>query len=425
MLKYNILSLPATATPLFAAVSENNYERVKELLEDESNLDQLDERVMLTAEHVSDQILDQDWTPLIFACCNGLLNIAKLLIEKGASLTVKRLKTGNTPFNAACFSGNTELIEYLLEKGADWRLASNDGWTPLMSSVQENHIALAKLLLTKGVDVNASCASFNALYSAADKGRTELVELLIEHGASVNEKTQEGWTALAAAAQFGFSSIVDALLKAGADVNAVSNCGWSSLMLASQNGHLSIVERLIEHGAGINIRSNTSKFTALFSAIKNGHYSICELLLEKGASISKLPKETFFPLYIAAESGRAEIAELLLKYGANVNERTSDNWTCLMIATYNQHISVIKVLLDAKGILIDDCPAAGYTSFMLSCQNNNLPIIKLFLERGANLHAKSTHHLNCLMIAARSGHPEIMRYLIQKGVGVDQRQLRD
>ena len=74
--------------------------------------------------------------------------------------------------------------------------------------------------------------------------RLGIVRALLEHGAPVNAKQQEGWTALHAAAQHGDGAMVELLLKYGANPNAKNDDGRTADELADEKGHSHVAERL-------------------------------------------------------------------------------------------------------------------------------------------------------------------------------------
>src|SRR5208283_1368711 len=79
-------------------------------------------------------------------------------------------------------------------------------------------------------------------------GRTELVKSLLDKGADINTKTNEGWTALMQASRQGHAEVVKLLLDRGADVNATFD-GRTALTFASVGGHSDVVNLLKAHGA--------------------------------------------------------------------------------------------------------------------------------------------------------------------------------
>jgi len=125
------------------------------------------------------------------------------------------------------------------------------------------------------------------LIIASRDGDIDRVAMLLEKGADVNAKDNEGWTALIWASANERTEIVRELLKNGADVNAKSYIGISALHQASLNGHTEIVKILLDKGAEVNARTNDGS-TALIWASERGHTDIVELL-EK---VIKTEKET-------------------------------------------------------------------------------------------------------------------------------------
>ena len=87
------------------------------------------------------------------------------------------------------------------------------------------------------------------LIKAISKGDTEKVHALLEKGADVNAKDNNGGTALMRAAQEGQTDTLQALLANGADVNAKINDGGTALKKAKEGGHEEIVRILKEAGA--------------------------------------------------------------------------------------------------------------------------------------------------------------------------------
>jgi ankyrin repeat protein len=153
------------------------------------------------------------WTPLNGAAERGDLDVAKLLLEKGASVKSKD-KSGWTPLFEAAKRGHSEVAKLLLEKGADVNAALEDGWTPLIRAGGQPEIV--KLFLEKGADVNAKDRKgFTALMNAAGAGRLEGVRLLIERGADLNARHRDGYTALTRARDGGHSEVVKLLLEKG------------------------------------------------------------------------------------------------------------------------------------------------------------------------------------------------------------------
>ena len=119
------------------------------------------------------------------------------------------------------------------------------------------------------------------LLDAAKSGQTDKVQALLQSGARVNEKDNEGRTPLMFASAYGHSSIVQVLLDAGADVNAKANNGSTALVGASWNGHTDTVQVLLANGAKVN-EKNRDGVTALMGSAVGGHISTVKTLLDAG-----------------------------------------------------------------------------------------------------------------------------------------------
>jgi N-acetylglutamate synthase-like GNAT family acetyltransferase len=90
---------------------------------------------------------------------------------------------GWTPLHTAIRNRRQALIEPLIAKGADINAADNRGQTPLMSAIYIGQKDTVELLIAKGADVNLMGGSDNALSLAQKRRNTEIVNLLLKHGA--------------------------------------------------------------------------------------------------------------------------------------------------------------------------------------------------------------------------------------------------
>ena len=96
----------------------------------------------------------------------------------------------------------------------------------------------------KGAGVNTRGTDYGetALIAASQEGHIDVVQALLDKGADVNVKANNGTTALIAAAQEGHIEVVRALLDKGADVYAKNNGGVPALIIAALMGHKEVVD---------------------------------------------------------------------------------------------------------------------------------------------------------------------------------------
>jgi len=139
------------------------------------------------------------------------------------------IKDGKTPWGVSIFAGLT----LVLTLGAICGSRADD-LDFFVEAVRKNRIDEVRTLLLKGVDVNSrDVFGDNAgLHWAASLGLAEMARLLIDNGADVNIRNEEGYTPLHWAAGEGQKELVVILIIHGADVNAHNKRGWTPLRWA-------------------------------------------------------------------------------------------------------------------------------------------------------------------------------------------------
>ncbi|NBX71429.1 ankyrin repeat domain-containing protein, partial [bacterium] len=174
------------------------------------------------------------------------------------------------------------------------------------------------------------------LILAAIAGHREIVELLLERGADVHVKDNNGSTALMWAAGSGNQNMVKLLLERGADIHAKNNNGWTALMLAAGSGNQNIVELLLERGADVDVKNNEGS-TALMWVAGSGNQNMVKLLLERRADVDVKNDDGKTALMWAAERGHRYTVKLLLERGADVDVKGEFSNTALMLAAERGH----------------------------------------------------------------------------------------
>ncbi len=155
-------------------------------------------------------------------------------------------------------------------------------------------------------------------YTQETESVVNRVKELIQAGADVNKKGQDGWTVLmeAVALSSKFSKIIPLLLQAGADVNARNNNGVSPLLLAMTENP-EIVRTLIAAGADVNVGRIFDRTTALMIAARENKPEILNILLNAGADVERQDNKGITALMQAAFLIYPEIVRILLEAGAN------------------------------------------------------------------------------------------------------------
>jgi ankyrin repeat protein len=258
---------------------------------------------------------DEGMTPLACAIVQEQVDVVQFLLDKGADPNIPN-KNGLTPLEHACGRDKTNgmiLAKLLLAKGASVNATNVTDFTitPLDWAISADNTELVKLLLDHGAIIGATFLS-----SAAGRGDVDITEILIAHGAAVNEKDRGGNTALHAAAWDGRDEVVKLLLSKGAEADAKRSDGLTPLINAAgpgaeRNGK-GCVEMLLAKGANISATDEYGE-TPLHKAAYYGNKDVVEILLTHGAAINATNKNGKTPLKIAS---KPEIADLLRQHGA-------------------------------------------------------------------------------------------------------------
>ena len=338
-------------------------------------------------------------TPLHAAAQIGWLGYAIYLLGKNEFDIEAQDDRMNTPLLWAATAGHTDIVKHLIERGANLEAEEEDGLKPLHQAASRNHVEVVKLLLTAGVDPvtpktkdihrgwcgNApttygqtplmyachnghfkSMVEFihflkdpkvlqKALYWAAEKGRADIVGLLLEETSVDVNGTYQGDTALFKAGENKHQKTIEILLRAGADPNKFcrrtgdefSNQGfmwfpqkprddekprgWTALHVIccskdgfsrarGDDGALKCAQLLLDAGADVHVQAPDGS-TALHHACE--HYtSVVKLLMEAGADPTAEDDSGNTPLHTEGQTDKELLPLLLGTDHVDINKRS-------------------------------------------------------------------------------------------------------
>ncbi len=167
---------------------------------------------------------------------------------------------------SAAESGDATQIKSLLDAGADHAATDEAGETALMHAARNGHVDTVKVLIAAGADVNAkSPQGWTALAKASYNGETErgyveVIEVLHEAGASLDERIFFGITPLMLAAGGGDAPVVEWLLNNGADVLTANEGGRTARMMADDKFYVDVINLLheAEQQLGVSVDGSCS-----------------------------------------------------------------------------------------------------------------------------------------------------------------------
>ncbi|KAK4173215.1 ankyrin repeat-containing domain protein [Triangularia setosa] len=243
---------------------------------------------------------------------------------------------------------------------------------------------LAKLLLREGAspDLFGQKDRLTPLQQAIRHGNLEVVQLLLEHHANVNQHSE-----LSLDAEPSARYQPDDILL-------------TPLQLAIKGRNLMIIETLLRHKADIDLRANRADF------LPSGY---------KAASTDPF----LTPLQLAVSSSYPECVEMLLLYKADVNAPAYPHRgaTVLQYAAMKGYVGLAEILLE-KGARVNAAAAEnhGRTALEGAAEYGRLDMVQLLLNAGARVDGPDLKR--ALERAEVNGHIALKEYLEEKCAGV-------
>ncbi len=297
---------------------------------------------------------------------------------KSSGMALIPEQTKVSPLHIATMGKYHALVEYLLNHGSEDDLIHEDsvGLQPLYYAALVGEIEIVHTLLGAGADINwvSATGEVTALWGAACRGQTEVLECLIERDADINATQDVYGTPLYVAAEYEFHDNIRLLLQRGAKVNLIG--GWHRLPLnvAAFNGDLETVRALLNHGAMIDPDDEDYWYgSALGAASRRGHAEVTRLLMQKGWKHDKHMKTYGSFLTAAATYGHTGVLEALLEE--------------------ENRITVMEQALQAAS------------------RTGKAPIVRAILDRAPTLR-----HQKAFMLAASYGRNEVLNLLTGRGI---------
>ncbi|XP_074679584.1 ankyrin-2 isoform X25 [Strix aluco] len=352
-------------------------------------------------------------TPLHVASKRGNTNMVKLLLDRGGQIDAKT-RDGLTPLHCAARSGHDQVVELLLERGAPLLARTKNGLSPLHMAAQGDHVECVKHLLQHKAPVDDVTLDYlTALHVAAHCGHYRVTKLLLDKRANPNARALNGFTPLHIACKKNRIKVMELLVKYGASIQAITESGLTPIHVAAFMGHLNIVLLLLQNGASPDV-TNIRGETALHMAARAGQVEVVRCLLRNGALVDARAREEQTPLHIASRLGKTEIVQLLLQHMAHPDAATTNGYTPLHISAREGQVDVASVLLEA-GASHSMSTKKGFTPLHVAAKYGSLEVAKLLLQRRASPDSAGKNGLTPLHVAAHYDNEKVALLLLEKG----------
>ncbi|XP_053094446.1 ankyrin-3 isoform X29 [Pangasianodon hypophthalmus] len=354
-----------------------------------------------------------DITPLHVASKRGNSNMVKLLLERGARIDAKT-KDGLTPLHCGARSGHEQVVEMLLDRGAPILSKTKNGLSPLHMATQGDHLNCVQLLLHHDVPVDDVTNDYlTALHVAAHCGHYKVAKVIVDKKANPNAKALNGFTPLHIACKKNRIKVMELLLKHGASIQAVTESGLTPIHVAAFMGHENIVTQLMNHGASPNT-TNVRGETALHMAARAGQTGVVKYLVQNGTHVDAKSKDDQTPLHISSRLGKPDIVQLLLQHGAAPDSTTTSGYTPLHLAAREGHKDVASILLD-QGASLSITTKKGFTPLHVAAKYGKIEVANLLLQKRAPPDASGKSGLTPLHVAAHYDNQKVALLLLDQG----------
>ncbi|XP_036428118.1 ankyrin-3 isoform X5 [Colossoma macropomum] len=354
-----------------------------------------------------------DITPLHVASKRGNSNMVKLLLERGARIDAKT-KDGLTPLHCGARSGHEQVVEMLLDRGAPILSKTKNGLSPLHMATQGDHLNCVQLLLHHDVPVDDVTNDYlTALHVAAHCGHYKVAKVILDKKANPNAKALNGFTPLHIACKKNRIKVMELLLKHGASIQAVTESGLTPIHVAAFMGHENIVTQLMNHGASPNT-TNVRGETALHMAARAGQTGVVKFLVQNGAHVDAKSKDDQTPLHISSRLGKPDIVQQLLQHGASPDSTTTSGYTPLHLAAREGHKDVASILLE-QGASLGITTKKGFTPLHVAAKYGKIEVANLLLQKRAPPDASGKSGLTPLHVAAHYDNQKVALLLLDQG----------
>ena len=306
-------------------------------------------------------------------------------------------------------------IEKLLDKGAEVDMLSRDGITPLLQACANVNLEVSKILLEKNADPNKFTEGNKTtpFLMSIVEGNFEVVKLLEQFGANINEVDKFGRNALISALfrpttymrkheKEAHNELLEYLVNSDIDLDYVAPSGVTAIWLASLMGKNSLVKTLIEKGVSVDrwhqLSPSDGKHAVIHTLCRIGDPEMVSLALDNGAKLSVKNEEgnsaEAYGFMVPA------LRQIMLDHNADVNAE-------LFIKSSDPNKKVIGVPLMSQ---------------IVSEGDSSYDLIEEMVKRGAHVtsQSKAQDKFDPILMTITSCAPRCVElFLSQPGININ------
>lgn len=338
----------------------------------------------------------------------------------------------NVAFIQAAKNGDAESLRMLVNLGVDVDILSHDGWTALMYAAYGGHIDSVKLLLSNQANVNARAGVVTPLVAAVHSDNKDLINMLVGEGAEIYDKKSNKSEAILWGVRKNSQDIISLLLDNISSDSDKNDICTDALRLAVVIRSIDpvIISELINNGASVNAPDDHGR-SVLHSAISGNAYDAKVIsLLQYDVDINLVDSSGNTPLmYALIHKRRERVALKLIELDATINAVNDRGYTALSYASSNSDPQLVKLLLD-KGANVNHQDSTGATPLIRSVRfrrdKESAEIAQLLIANGASVNTLDDQGGAALFYAVNNNknNTKLIHTLILSGSDMEHADVR-
>ena len=351
-------------------------------------------------------IRDSHSNALLWASLHGDINVVRRLLDQGADVNTKAIRAWeHCVLPATVTKASETAMKNALEREVTTGHAYGSAASPLMYAAAGGYTDIMELLIQHGADLRCNtvnqantdkykrCCHRTPIMMAVDRDHPAAVELLLRHGVNINTPLVKCNTPLSLAATHGRLGIVRTLLAHGADVNVLHRTG-SALMKAARGGHLEVVRVLLDEGKADITLTDDSGCNATCAAARENHPDTITMLVDHGRRhgidmVNRRDNRGRTPLTIAGWKGSVEAMERLVLLGADVNTVNNNGHTPLWYTMDNPDATEMLLRHGANPEVTQPLDDELFPLIIAAIEGGETSVAEVLLKYGANPNCRT------------------------------------